>query len=78
MLAPFPALNSDDRGFDRRYLAAGEVSGNGEGTNMFPHITTHRLEVLARPNTVRFELDAGHGGHDGAAVLRRRNKASSS
>ena len=69
MLAPFPALNSDDRGFDRRYLAAGEVSGNGEGTNMFPHITTHRLEVLARPITAGSELDAGHSGHDGVAML---------
>ena len=31
-----PALNSDDRGFDHRYLTAGEVAGDGEGTIMFP------------------------------------------
>ena len=36
MLAQYPALNSDDRGFDRRYLAAGEVSDHGDGTTTFP------------------------------------------
>ena len=36
-----PVLNSDDHGFDRRYLAAGEVAGDGEGTTMFP--TSQRI-----------------------------------
>ena len=36
MSAQCPALNSDDQGFDRRYLGAGEVVGDGEGTTMFP------------------------------------------
>ena len=29
----------------------------------------------ARPITASFGLDAAHGGHDGVAMLRRRNKA---
>ena len=36
MSAQYPVLNSDDHGFDRRYLAASEVAGDGEGTTMSP------------------------------------------
>ena len=42
-----------------------------------PHGKAHLLVALIAPVTAQTELDAGHGGHGGAAVLCRRNKASS-
>ena len=56
MSAQYPALNSDDHGFDRWYLATGEVSSHSEGTNAYPtsqHIDWwHKLNRLRRGSSL--------------------------
>ena len=54
MSAQYPALNSDDRGFDRRYLAAGEVSDHGDGTIMLP--TSQRIDWWHKLDQLRPRL----------------------
>ena len=41
------------------------------------HIKAHLLVALIAPITAQAELDAGHGGHGGAAMLHRRSEAGS-
>ena len=56
---------------DRRFLAAGEINGDGKGTNRVHDDKAHLEVALIALIAAQSELDAGHGGHGGATMLCR-------